>query len=285
MRTQLNMSIIVVLSLGLFACGDTIDEKEAPSKTEITDRVKDGDTTDYCTSFGWYEDGKCDTFCSSPDPDCGQCGAVPVCEQGYEEVNDCILDDAACKEETMCGSTILCRQIMNRCGNDNGDVAFVLECPEGYRVDRECVQDIACIEKEDMCGDPYVCVEEVEVCNAPACEAGFIEIEACRFDDPQCVTREGCEVIVSCVPDQGCAATPFCAGDEVQHNSREECLKNNQICRPDYRCNQQIWCSPQLDCALPFCSDNEEEVSECTKNMRECREEKGCGVSLICQTI
>ncbi|PKN54847.1 MAG: hypothetical protein CVU56_24425 [Deltaproteobacteria bacterium HGW-Deltaproteobacteria-14] len=44
----------------------------APTKAEAAATSGKSDAgRDLCAAYGWYGDGECDTFCASPDPDCG----------------------------------------------------------------------------------------------------------------------------------------------------------------------------------------------------------------------
>ncbi|TNF22412.1 MAG: hypothetical protein EP329_28620 [Deltaproteobacteria bacterium] len=66
---------IVLLSTSLLliaACGSDAPGDGAPTKAEAAVSAGKSDSgRDLCEVYGWYGDGECDTFCVSPDPDCG----------------------------------------------------------------------------------------------------------------------------------------------------------------------------------------------------------------------
>jgi triacylglycerol lipase len=71
-------SLLLLLPL-LAACGadpEPAQEQDEPavSKEEAARATHEGKADgllDVCGRYGWYGDGACDWFCSSPDPDCG----------------------------------------------------------------------------------------------------------------------------------------------------------------------------------------------------------------------
>ncbi len=66
-------SLLLSLLVSLSAAACTI---EAPVEELTKDDVRampiddKADNSDWCEVFGWYDDGVCDDFCASPDPDC-----------------------------------------------------------------------------------------------------------------------------------------------------------------------------------------------------------------------
>jgi len=92
MKTMIARPALLCLSLLFFACsGSENGSSEAPSpspeKADLASQDGKADSTavarmckemgappdcDICERKGWYSDGECDTFCSSPDPDCQQ---------------------------------------------------------------------------------------------------------------------------------------------------------------------------------------------------------------------
>jgi triacylglycerol lipase len=56
-------------------CATTPEEEMAPDKEDLANQLADGkaDTSiDWCSRFGWYDDGNCDQFCLKPDPECNK---------------------------------------------------------------------------------------------------------------------------------------------------------------------------------------------------------------------
>ena len=58
------------------SCSDVQEKKETnnannpdPTKEEIRENGGNDDI-DYCELYGWYDDGECDDFCDTVDPDC-----------------------------------------------------------------------------------------------------------------------------------------------------------------------------------------------------------------------
>lgn len=72
----LKILLLGTLSLGVLHCGP--DEKEL-TKKEAKNKKEQGDTTDYCGDFGWYDDDICDKFCTKPDPQCHEEGRPKSC--------------------------------------------------------------------------------------------------------------------------------------------------------------------------------------------------------------
>ncbi|MFK7986424.1 MAG: hypothetical protein AB8I08_10360 [Sandaracinaceae bacterium] len=117
------------------------------SKTEAAAAYADGDRrTDYCADFGWYEDGFCDDFCLTPDPDCGVgCGGPNP--QGC-------LDDAACGDGHTCdfsmgaSSGCACSDGVWNCTPDVSAGTCVEACegpnPQGCLDDTTCGEGQVC---------------------------------------------------------------------------------------------------------------------------------------------
>ena len=90
MKTQIACPTLLCLSLLFFACSgsqdvSSEDPSPSPEKADLAGQDGKADSTavarickemgappdcDICELKGWYGDGECDTFCSSPDPDC-----------------------------------------------------------------------------------------------------------------------------------------------------------------------------------------------------------------------
>ncbi len=189
----LKLISIGTLSLTLLNCGAT-SEKEELTKTEVKKRKVDGDTKDYCEDFGWYDDGVCDEFCKTPDPECSvNCLAEPTCQPGYIQVEGCPEDlarpgaggaDAApissneCFQVTTCGSTISCQLENIAC------LAIALECPQGSTPINgdECPQDASCTVITDGCTQ-LLCLEDTGVsCGGDTLDEPCGENEFCKYE-------------------------------------------------------------------------------------------------------
>lgn len=74
MKTALIASGLMLLGSCASDAGGPPDKrdisKKADSATACTDLGLPADC-DVCAEFDWYEDGECDSFCKTPDPDCG----------------------------------------------------------------------------------------------------------------------------------------------------------------------------------------------------------------------
>jgi len=68
------------------------DAPSSLSKAEVA-KLEKADHIDYCAAYGWYDDGVCDSFCSSPDPDCAGQACHAACDDmgeacGYKETSE-----------------------------------------------------------------------------------------------------------------------------------------------------------------------------------------------------
>lgn len=202
----------VTLSLGCFA--STEGESPDPDLTKEEAAARDGKSdagADLCDLLGWYDDGVCDTFCPSPDPDCdATCLAFPSCDPGETEhatESDCPAD-TSCRPVTLCGATIWC-SAGGECAGPN---------PAG------CVST--------GCAEGFVC--DTTMGTAPS---------ACACD-PESGTWV-CTADVSggtCVPEAVCAGYPSCEPGETEHATESECPADAS-CRAVTLCGATIWCS------------------------------------------
>lgn len=147
-----------------------------------------------------------------------QCGAVPVCDEGWTEVTGCDGPEPGnvrCESRTLCGTTIYCE---NHITCDGLPV-----CPQGtHEVDptsERCTQDDlpGCIAQE-VCGQQIWCAPD-EQC-APSCPAGseLTSWDDPRCDDGSCTSALTCDWLSARTPPQAqVACAPIsCAAQEAR---------------------------------------------------------------------
>ena len=164
------------------------------------------------------------------------CLAVPVCDDGWVEVDACPQDDADCREHTLCGTTISCTP---------ADQCLALPSCRRHEEQSEapCAEHEALCRVVSLCGATLYCREDVSHCEAyPVCEAGDEESEiACDPDaDEPCYTRSVCGYTIHCRPGPMCAAVPTCEPWEV--GSDVACDDDEWGCRAEAECGGIIYC-------------------------------------------
>ncbi|GEM_PF-2097600 len=280
---HITLSIFISISM-LSGClfFDNSTETTELSKKEAKKRADNGDTTDYCERYNWYNDGTCDEFCTQQDSDCFTCDAQIACELGFSQVSACEGVDIAgyqCHEISVCGQTIYCEK-QTLCAYD----AIALECPGGYHVADACDESLDCISMQDPCGQSYFCVEDASPpCLAlPSCENESVEVERCRLDDTTCLEVTLCGATIFCTQTPPrCGAMLRCAEDEKSYPSKDTCESMQGRCRQDYLCGDLIWCGADANCEPPTCDEGEDIVKACDDGFI-CHEEVGCGQIILC---
>lgn len=138
----------------------------------------------------------CDTFCETPDPDCGvQCEGIPVCDPGHDQVDICY--SSSCVDVTMCGTTIYCEP-MDYCLSALSPI--ILECPEHYEPVEGCDPGADCQVFEGYCGEQVLYCQASEECNEPmVCPDPAIITTACGDNDSTCFEYEVCNQTIYCV--------------------------------------------------------------------------------------
>ncbi len=268
MKKILYLPIFIILG----ACVDYV----SVDKEDAEKRVEAGDDQDYCATFNWYDDGQCDLFCTNPDPDCElkTCDTAPVCTNGTYPVSSC-QPNIPCTEKESCGETIYCEAPISECEIDD-----VQLCPDGETFSSTCPPEMECASYHDNCGNYYACI------GAPTqeCPDDMLEVEKCRFDDPDCVVVISDDDQISCIPNIVCQVPAFCKTGERLFRNKDECLALGPKCRQTYRCGDIGWCSPEADCKKETCSDAEIVVNKC-EAVAQCRDAASCGEDLLCMAI
>ncbi len=172
-----------------------------------------------------------------------QCLAIPVCDDGWFEVDACPAD-ADCRELTLCGVTIACIP----------DEVFHCEaypsCDEGDELSETLceAEEPDCYERE-MCGYRVACRTPVPCVGAePMCAEDEDQ------SDVQCRPDEECRVLVTncggdpvyCRPIELCDAYPTCL--DWEYASDEPCHDGEWMCRPEYLCGTWTFCREYEDC-------------------------------------
>ncbi|MGE0550502.1 MAG: hypothetical protein AB7O24_04870 [Kofleriaceae bacterium] len=175
--------------LSLAACGGDAGTESISKEEAAGQQGKSDDGVDLCEVLGWYGDNVCDTFCPSPDPDCG-CAAI--CG-GARESKVCV-NDAACLQS--------CATLYDNAPQAQKE-AFV-DCitndPLCFKTAEQCVGSEPALDCDSLCAG----ARESKVCfSDAACLASCQGLQAtdaqqgayatCVLDDPLCfVTAEQC---------------------------------------------------------------------------------------------
>jgi len=176
-KSSFLLSLLVSLSA---AC--TI---EAPVEELTKDDVRampiddKADHVDWCETFGWYDDGVCDEFCASPDPDC-----FVTCE-----MSDCPRPPEFSPRSCMDGSFVFASA---ECVADQESGSCGLEFSGG-----DCPEDRVC-EISD-CGSfpefsPRPCANGTFVFGSAECVADMNGDCGIEFDTPSCPEDRVCGI-------------------------------------------------------------------------------------------
>lgn len=171
----------------------------------------------------------------SPPPNCL---AMPVCDDGWVEVEACPADDVDCRELSLCGTTIYC-QPAAQC------LAYPSCAPDQEASDQPCGDDEDGCHANTICGSTVYC-RDVDQCEAyPACDEGDLEREepCVEFHDDVadgCYERTVCGATIFCEPGVQCAAVPTCEPWEIE--SDEACVEDEWGCREAHECGAVVYC-------------------------------------------
>ncbi len=207
------------------------------------------------------------------------CEAVPICDDGWVEVDECPQDDVDCRERSLCGTTIHCMPAAqclafpscrpdeeqseepcgegeadcrqeNLCGatiycRDGGDQCAAYPSCHGEEVPTEepCEENEELCREVSLCGATIYCREDIGHCEAYlVCDEGDEESEiACDPDaDEPCYTRSICGYTINCRPGPMCDAEPTCEPWEIASN--EACFDDEWGCRAEEECGGIIYC-------------------------------------------
>lgn len=166
-KATLALSLLLSLTAGCLAG----DSEPTPTKDEVRNMpAGKTDHVDWCDLLDWYDDGVCDEFCTSPDPDCGL-----VCEEA-----DCGIQPEfqprICQDGTMIFPSGTC---------DAGDDGT---CGWSFKSE-SCPEDLVCEEAD--CGiqpefQPRICQDGSSVFPSGSCEASNNGSCGWKFTTPDC---------------------------------------------------------------------------------------------------
>lgn len=114
------------------------------------------------------------SFAALASQGCGDCDAVPLCNDTEEEVEEeACNQEASCREVEACGTVIFCKETANCLAIPvcNEDELEVTTCPAG----------VTC-ETRTLCGTSILCAPKGPCLTAADCKAD----EFCDFRDGQC---------------------------------------------------------------------------------------------------
>ena len=163
MKTM-QVGLVAALALtvvGVVGCSGEADREL--TKAEAAQAISEGqDLGDVCSDMGWYGDGVCDAFCSSPDGDCPiACPAIAMEPDGVCSLppdDPCQFIDPDCE-------TVACPAIAME---PDGVCSLPPDDPCQF-IDPDC-ETVAC---------PAIWMEPDGVCSLPA-------DDPCQFIDTDC---------------------------------------------------------------------------------------------------
>ena len=202
------------------------------------------------------------------DNNLDSCMAVPTCDTGDQEVEECDAD-ATCYERSECDHTILCQEAV--CDLPDS-------CPDGFEEVGAC-QSADCVEVTTCDDDQLYCEPEGEQCEQnPTCPAGYDEVDGCEAD-ADCVEVEGCDETILCQDEATCTALPTCTGDDPEV---DECPEGAE-CYEVEECEVELTCMSQgpLVCEEYGCPEGYSVLTDC-EDADECFLASGCDDIITC---
>ena len=282
MKLLLTKIALMTACLTMSACvfSDSPEKSGALTKDDARKITNPGE--DLCDVHNWYGDGECDMFCETADPDCDiQCDAVPVCGDGFYEVEAC-QSESECIETSLCGSTILCQAEETYCLAEASRP--YTDCIAGYEVVDECVPgEGECYVNTGFCGAEDIICQATSTCQeyVPACPDGMIESSSCSNQPDDCFEQSICGHAIYCTPDIDCDAYPTCPQGMVE--VEEGCNDATDIqCFEETLCGTTISCRAIDVCDFELsCGEGYFEVESCPTDAN-CYEDTVCGQTISC---
>ncbi|MEZ4460517.1 MAG: hypothetical protein R3E66_12490 [bacterium] len=278
---------ILASCMTLSACVLAENPEKQQGMTKAQAKKIQNPSEDLCDLYNWYGDGVCDTFCESPDPDCGVCEIAALCPSGYYEVEECS-SPGLCLEMNSCAGTLICEPEIYCLGLDaaEGDAIAPQEtCGPDYQLVDFCEEDgSTCYTIGGFCGGSVQYCELMVNCLAyPSCPAGTTQVDACP-PDMSCFEQTMCGSTILCAEDINCDAIPVCPDGtvEVQQCPQDTSCFEQRVCGTTILCAGDMYCDALFDEQFQSaCPDGYSLVDSCPTDV-DCYEETICGSTIAC---